>query len=103
MMTLCTRCSKSIATAVNIPCGHTFLCWSCATQYRDIHGDICNSCHEDSTLFKLHQQQMCVICQELVSGHVLFYIKQCGHQVYIHTTTIRITTATYRDTATTPL
>jgi hypothetical protein len=86
MMTTCTRCHKSIAIAVNIPCGHTFLCWSCATQYRDTHDEICNSCHEDSTLVKLHQQQMCVICQELVSGHVLFHIKQCGHQVYTHCT-----------------
>jgi hypothetical protein len=82
MMTMCRRCRKSIATAVNIPCGHTFLCWSCATQYRDVHGAICNSCHEDSTLVKQRQQQMCVICQEDVSGHVLFHMQQCGHQVY---------------------
>jgi hypothetical protein len=83
MMTICTRCHESVATAVNTPCGHTFLCWSCAKQYRDEHGNICNSCHEGSTLFKLQQQQMCVICQEHASGHDLFHIQQCGHQVYI--------------------
>jgi hypothetical protein len=83
MMTMCRRCDSSIAIAVNTPCGHTFLCWSCAEQYRDEHGDICNSCHENSTLFKLQQQQMCVICQEQISSHDLFHIKQCGHQVLL--------------------
>jgi hypothetical protein len=53
MMTTCKRCDSSIAIAVNTPCGHTFLCWSCAEQYRDEHGDICNTCHEDNTLLKL--------------------------------------------------
>eukprot|EP00953_Heterococcus_sp_UTEX-ZZ885_P033596 17459-Heterococcus_DN1.PRE.4 len=83
IMTTCTRCHESIATAVNTPCGHTFLCWSCAEQYRDEHGDICNSCYENSILVKLQQQQMCVICLEHVSGHDLFHIQQCGHQICI--------------------
>jgi hypothetical protein len=83
MMTVCRSCRKSVATAVNTPCGHTFLCWSCAEQYRDQHGNICNSCHEGSSLAKLQQQQMSAICQEQVEGHYLFYKQQCGHQVYI--------------------
>jgi cytochrome c biogenesis protein CcdA len=83
MMTMCRRCDSSIAIAVNTPCGRTFLCWSCAEQYRDEHGVICNSCHENSTLFMLQQQQMCVICQEQISKHDLFHIKQCGHQVLL--------------------
>jgi Zinc finger, C3HC4 type (RING finger) len=83
IMTKCTRCHESVATAVSTPCGHTFFCWSCAEQYRDEHGDICNSCQENSTLVKLQQQQMCAICLEHVSGHDLFHIQQCGHQVYI--------------------
>eukprot|EP00953_Heterococcus_sp_UTEX-ZZ885_P037993 19502-Heterococcus_DN1.PRE.2 len=83
MMTMCRRCDSSIAIAVNTPCGHTFLCWSCAEQYRDEHGNICNSCHEGSSLLKLQQQQMCVICQEQISIHDLFHIKQCGHQICV--------------------
>jgi hypothetical protein len=77
----CAQCRESLAIAVNVPCGHTFLCWTCAKQYRDEHGNICNTCHKDSLLFKLQQHQLCVICQEQVSGHALFCIKQCGHQV----------------------
>eukprot|EP00953_Heterococcus_sp_UTEX-ZZ885_P033598 17459-Heterococcus_DN1.PRE.6 len=53
----CAQCRESLAIAVNVPCGHTFLCWTCAKQYRDEH--------------------------EQVSGHALFCIKQCGHQVCV--------------------
>ena len=46
----CAICHDHIATALNLPCLHKFLCWDCSERFRADEGDVCFSCREPSTV-----------------------------------------------------
>lgn len=47
----CTLCGQSRANALNLPCGHQFLCRDCAINFRMENTNICNSCREPSDIY----------------------------------------------------
>ena len=46
----CAICHDHIATALNLPCLHKFLCSGCSERFRADEGDVCFSCREPSTV-----------------------------------------------------
>ena len=54
----CTLCQIRVANAVNVPCGHCFLCFDCNERFRADAGPICNACREPSTTKRPRQANL---------------------------------------------
>lgn len=52
---LCTICREANADALNLPCGHLFLCTACAKGFQEHEGTVCNSCRQPSRLRSLEE------------------------------------------------
>lgn len=80
---LCTRCRTRTADAFNVPCSHMFFCMTCAEEFRQANGDICNSCRSPSTIhqFRANVEQDCVVCGDTFEPSDLFNFGSCGHQL----------------------
>ena len=54
----CTLCQIRVADAVNVPCGHCFLCSDCNDRFRADAGPICNACREPSDLPQIRNPEV---------------------------------------------
>lgn len=55
----CTICKIATADALNMPCGHVFLCFTCAIKFHEHEGAaICNACRQPSRLTHTNKTQL---------------------------------------------
>lgn len=98
----CVNCSSTDNLVINIPCGESYLCETCANEFRKEHGEICNSCREPSTIQTIKRKRECEICYEVTPITEVIQIGECGH-LLCSNCAIRLIRSSFQDISTFPI
>ncbi|KNC46665.1 uncharacterized protein AMSG_03102 [Thecamonas trahens ATCC 50062] len=80
----CVLCLDAPANALNYPCGHAFLCMTCARTFRDDNGEICNNCREPAQLTAIVTELTCSVCFVDYDASELLGLGECGHLMCVN-------------------
>jgi len=80
---LCGPTTGNLRNAINLECGHSQQCMSCAHKWREQHGEKCPQCRGASTLKEIITVQRCDICFSEAAADNLFAIGACAHQICV--------------------
>ena len=83
----CADCHARVATEINIPCNHTWLCEDCTHSFRNLNGLICPlpGCNKESSIFSLPPSTLinCDLCYEQV-GSSQVVTMGCLHYICVN-------------------
>ena len=96
--TTCAKCHAAPPCAVNLPCGHVFLCGPCSEAFRAAVGNVCPSCRRPSeTVVPLAREaaatQVCAVCAEAWDSSHTFVAGACFHTMCVGCMTQAVRTA----------